>query len=79
MGYSYVFINEIDLTSRMRLDCAETVPDDQLVTSTDSTPRVLLKWDEREEKPASLGSAQVYSHAEVLVELARPEWRVEAD
>jgi len=72
MGYSYFFINKEDLISQIRTDCVETVSDDNLITSTEVTRRVLLKFLGR--KPSSIGAAVVYTHAEILIEIARPEW-----
>lgn len=73
--YSYCFINKEDLTSQIRQDCVETVPDNNLTTSTEVTPRVLLKF--LGAKPASIGAAVVYSKAEIQTELAEPEWNPE--
>jgi len=72
MEYSYFFINKLSLTKQIRDDCVETVPDANLITSTDATPRVLLKF--LGAKPASLGAVTVYSKAQARLELAKAEW-----
>jgi len=75
MAYNYFFINKEDLTPRIRADCVETVSDDNLITSRDATPRVLLKFLGR--KPPSIGAAVVYLQAEIRLELAKSEWNPE--
>lgn len=72
MEYSYVFINKEDLTLQIRDACVETVADDDLITSTEAIPRVVLKF--LGAKPVSLGAAVVYSKAEIQIELANNVW-----
>lgn len=75
MEYSYTTINQADVRQAIIDGCAETSAA-TLRVSTDPTPRAVLKY--LGAKPASLGAVTVYSKAEIHIELARPEWNLEA-
>ena len=60
MGASNIFIDSCIQTSK-----------DTLRLSVDGT-QALLKWEG--EIPEALASANTYTHSEILVEMAKPEW-----
>ena len=67
----YVIAPFVDVTQQMIDDCCET-SFDTLRHSTQGVDRVILKWVG--DTPASMVGYVQYSYAEILVEIAKPEW-----
>lgn len=66
----YVLIPEAELTMHMVEDCLET-DFNTLRWNVDHT-KTVLKYEGT--KPASIAAYLDYTHAEILVEMAKPEW-----
>ncbi len=58
-------------SSNVYIDSCIQTSKDTLRLSVDGT-QALLKW--KGETPEALASANTYTHSEILVEMAKPEW-----
>ena len=71
---TYVIVTNNELSQQMVDDCVETSLD--TVRKNDGvggdSSKAILKYEGA--KPASIAAYTDYTHAEILVELAKPEW-----
>jgi len=72
---TYCIVPTSDLTQQMVDDCVETSLD-TLRRNNDDT-KAVLKYEGS--KPSSLTEYTTYTHAEILVEMAKPEWNPEEE
>ena len=67
---TYVIIPTAELTQQMVDDCVETTID--TVRKSVDTTLCVLKYNG--DKPASIAAYTDYTHEQILVEMAKPEW-----
>jgi len=73
MVNKYIIESLTDITAQMK---AASVQGDVERTSTDAEPRGILKFIE-DDTPAAFAACVIYTHAQVLTELANAEWSTE--
>lgn len=71
MENKYVIIETASITAQMKTD---SVQGKAVRISSDVKPRGILKFATAKAVPESVGGYKVYSHAEILAEVEKPEW-----
>ena len=72
-SYDYYTINKSELSKAIRDACVETVSDDDLVTSVEATPKVILKTLAGA-KPPAMSAFTPLTKGDAPVEFAKPKW-----
>lgn len=71
----YFIPNRVDVTQIMLNECVENSIDDLRVNDTGL--KVIMKGYDDGNVPPSLSSYPIYTHAEILTELANTEWTID--